>query len=602
MNYNRFDRLRTNSGARPSSTAGHRLWPSTNQLSANNSHHDSHQLEMLLMILGEQQDRRSATALTNPATSHPSLPLAAQNEQLLREILFSELPVVRRDLRVGENRHTNGSRFIQSRSMLAQNLNETAAATPPRANQEEHGLLSGLQELLLRGNSEEAPRTLRARDELLRSLLVEEELGQPDGGIAATERIGSQVAAQLRHSNANNVTLEQPARAASNSAEQRFTCPVIELLPTGRNSDGTSARLRAHADTLIHGSTQVPELIFGLSAATLALASPAYGGGIDNSLTEILLASCNSCPTAAATLSTRNALQDMIALSLGLGLTRNPTTTATNLQVRSPNSAGGSSSNTAFSSSNSASILTEALDLIALSSLHNNASAPVSVLNRQRSPFIPPLRSSLNTNDQDTRSRNGGTTIDSSPFGGSVGLGAHTSTFVKTTAGCAQSGVASTKNAPPEHRNNNNKVNQQPTEQQSKQKKRKYDHEAFPQKLHRLITDVEEQGRGDIISFLDEQNGGGFWVHQPQVFVEQVMGHSFRGNSWASFRRQLFSYKFPIQKQGCLKGAYRNPLFLRGRPDLSKHIERDDKYDRSNINYSFSGSISQNKVAKTTTT
>ncbi|KAL7569726.1 hypothetical protein ACA910_018587 [Epithemia clementina (nom. ined.)] len=608
MNYNRFDHLTTNSGVRPSCVAGQRFWPSTNQLSANNSRHNSHQLEMLLMILGEQQHRISAPALTNPATSHPSLPLVAQNEHLFREILFSGL--LSREPSEDENRHAYGSRFIPSRSRLAQiptieqrgdDHNDAAAAPPPQTYQEEHGLFSGLQELL-RGNSEEAPRTLRARDELLRLLLVEEGLGHPEE-IALTERISSQVTAQQLQPNTHNrsdFTLELPDRAASNSAQQRFTCPVIELLPTGSISDGTSARLRALADIPTnHASTQVPESIFDSSPATLAApALSAHGGGGANSLTERLLASCyNSCSTAAATHSPRESLQDMIALSLGLGLTRNRTTTATILQVRSPNSASGSSGNTAFSSSNSASAWTEALNLIASSSLHNSTIAPVSLVNRQQSLFVPPWRSSLNTNNPDTRSRTGGTTIISSPSGGVVGLGAHAGTIVQTSA-CVESGVAST-NAPSEHRNS--KVKEQPTEQQSQQKKRKYDHEAFPQKLHRLITDVEEQGRVDIISFLDEQDGGGFGVHQPQAFVEHVMGHYYRGNSWASFRRQLFSYKFPIQKQGRLKGVYRNPLFLRGRPELSKQIERCDKYGRSNSNHSLSGTNSQNKAAKTTT-
>ena len=107
--------------------------------------------------------------------------------------------------------------------------------------------------------------------------------------------------------------------------------------------------------------------------------------------------------------------------------------------------------------------------------------------------------------------------------------------------------------------------------------KRKYNHESFAQKLHRIVTSLENSGRGHIMSFLDE---GGLWVHKPDVFVEEVMPQYFRGTTWACFRRQLFSYRFPIQKDGPNKGAFCNPQFLRGRPELCATIERDDKYDK----------------------
>ena len=107
--------------------------------------------------------------------------------------------------------------------------------------------------------------------------------------------------------------------------------------------------------------------------------------------------------------------------------------------------------------------------------------------------------------------------------------------------------------------------------------KRKYNHESFAQKLHRIVTNLENSGRGHIMSFLDE---GGVWVHKPDVFVEEVMPQYFRGTTWACFRRQLFSYRFPVQKDGPNKGAFCNPQFLRGCPELCATIERDDKYDK----------------------
>ncbi|KAL7577317.1 hypothetical protein ACA910_002055 [Epithemia clementina (nom. ined.)] len=111
----------------------------------------------------------------------------------------------------------------------------------------------------------------------------------------------------------------------------------------------------------------------------------------------------------------------------------------------------------------------------------------------------------------------------------------------------------------------------------SRRNKRKYEHESFAQKLHRIVTNLENEGNEDIMSFLDE---GGLWVHEPDIFVKEIMPKYFRGNTWASFRRQLFSYQFPIVKHGRHKGAFQNPHFLRGRPELCARIIRDDKYDK----------------------
>ena len=90
--------------------------------------------------------------------------------------------------------------------------------------------------------------------------------------------------------------------------------------------------------------------------------------------------------------------------------------------------------------------------------------------------------------------------------------------------------------------------------------KREYNHESFAQKLHRIVTDLEASGQHHIMCFLDI--GGGLWIHDPNTFVESIMPKYFRGRTWACFRRQLFSYRFPIQKHGPLKGSFQNPFFV----------------------------------------
>ncbi|KAL7576243.1 hypothetical protein ACA910_013722 [Epithemia clementina (nom. ined.)] len=167
------------------------------------------------------------------------------------------------------------------------------------------------------------------------------------------------------------------------------------------------------------------------------------------------------------------------------------------------------------------------------------------------------------------------------------GLGASTDLMIESStgdlfavsdaAGAAAATVSALEETVPQQSSGATQAKEGHTEER-KQKKRKYDHESFPQKLHRLITNVERQGPVDIISFVDE---GGFRVDKQQVFVDEIMGDYFRGNSWSSFRRQLFSYNFPIQKAGRNKGAFLNPQFIRGRPELSKLIEREGRYDRT---------------------
>ncbi|KAL7574095.1 hypothetical protein ACA910_014788 [Epithemia clementina (nom. ined.)] len=97
----------------------------------------------------------------------------------------------------------------------------------------------------------------------------------------------------------------------------------------------------------------------------------------------------------------------------------------------------------------------------------------------------------------------------------------------------------------------------------------------FPHKLHRLVTKLESEGMGSVVSFLDD---GGLWVRDRRTFVKDVMPSYFRGSSWSSFRRQLYSYQFPaVTEPKPVKGAFANQFFLRGRPGLCYKITRDER-------------------------
>ncbi|KAL7555573.1 hypothetical protein ACA910_019415 [Epithemia clementina (nom. ined.)] len=110
--------------------------------------------------------------------------------------------------------------------------------------------------------------------------------------------------------------------------------------------------------------------------------------------------------------------------------------------------------------------------------------------------------------------------------------------------------------------------------------KRKYPHANFAQKLHQIVTALEEEGKDDIVTFMDE---GGVWVRDKVTFVNEIMPMYCRGQGWSSFRRQLFSYRFSaLPRSKGKNGAYANSLFLRGRPDLCEKIIRDAKHDKIN--------------------
>lgn len=60
---------------------------------------------------------------------------------------------------------------------------------------------------------------------------------------------------------------------------------------------------------------------------------------------------------------------------------------------------------------------------------------------------------------------------------------------------------------------------------------------AFPPRLHYLLTDVEADGLSHIIGF--QPHGRAFLVRDMNAFVCQLLPLWFRHNSYSSFQRQL---------------------------------------------------------------
>ena len=61
--------------------------------------------------------------------------------------------------------------------------------------------------------------------------------------------------------------------------------------------------------------------------------------------------------------------------------------------------------------------------------------------------------------------------------------------------------------------------------------------EPFPEKVHRMLTDAEENGNDDILSFFP--HGRAFGIHKPDRFVKEILGKYVRQSQMSSFQRQL---------------------------------------------------------------
>lgn len=96
---------------------------------------------------------------------------------------------------------------------------------------------------------------------------------------------------------------------------------------------------------------------------------------------------------------------------------------------------------------------------------------------------------------------------------------------------------------------------------------------AFPLKLHALLDEIEADGLAHVISW--QPHGRCFVVHNPKLFVEQVMPHYFSQSKLTSFQRQLNLYGFQrLTRDGRDSGGYYHELFLRGKPFLCEQMTR----------------------------
>eukprot|EP00533_Pseudo-nitzschia_delicatissima_P012656 CAMPEP_0197271198 /NCGR_PEP_ID=MMETSP1432-20130617/8215_1 /TAXON_ID=44447 /ORGANISM="Pseudo-nitzschia delicatissima, Strain UNC1205" /LENGTH=353 /DNA_ID=CAMNT_0042736595 /DNA_START=112 /DNA_END=1173 /DNA_ORIENTATION=- len=96
--------------------------------------------------------------------------------------------------------------------------------------------------------------------------------------------------------------------------------------------------------------------------------------------------------------------------------------------------------------------------------------------------------------------------------------------------------------------------------------------EPFPEKLHRMLLEIEKDGSGHIISFFP--HGRAFGIHDCDKFEEKTMPKYFKQSRLSSFQRQLNLYGFTRIVSGPDSGGYYHELFLKGRPALCTHMRR----------------------------
>jgi hypothetical protein len=109
----------------------------------------------------------------------------------------------------------------------------------------------------------------------------------------------------------------------------------------------------------------------------------------------------------------------------------------------------------------------------------------------------------------------------------------------------------------------------------TKRKKRKYTHESFPEKLHRLVLESERDGKDHIVRFTSD--GRFFQILSTKGFEDEILAQYFRHNKITSFKRLLHMYGFRRVQGTWNEGTFEHELFRRDEPELCKGMERIER-------------------------
>ncbi|CAB9521583.1 stress transcription factor A [Seminavis robusta] len=111
---------------------------------------------------------------------------------------------------------------------------------------------------------------------------------------------------------------------------------------------------------------------------------------------------------------------------------------------------------------------------------------------------------------------------------------------------------------------------------------------AFPVLLYRMLEDIEnvsntDPTKGDMQSIVSwERNGTAFKVHDKKRFISIVLPAWFPRIKHSSWVRLVNSFGFKkINEEGEEQGFIHHEMFVRGRPDLVKTIQKNKKRGKS---------------------
>ncbi|CAJ1970127.1 unnamed protein product [Cylindrotheca closterium] len=97
----------------------------------------------------------------------------------------------------------------------------------------------------------------------------------------------------------------------------------------------------------------------------------------------------------------------------------------------------------------------------------------------------------------------------------------------------------------------------------------------FPEKVYNVLKFCEENGRNDIISWVN--NGAAFQVNDLPEFLRDFLPNYFNTKKYATFTRTLCAYGFTCVRTGRHTGIYSHPAFNRSDPVAPSQMRRIQK-------------------------
>eukprot|EP00934_Nitzschia_sp_Nitz4_P002679 Nitzschia sp. Nitz4//scaffold22_size323478//22591//25338//NITZ4_000495-RA/size323478-processed-gene-0.381-mRNA-1//1//CDS//3329542899//2669//frame0 len=93
-----------------------------------------------------------------------------------------------------------------------------------------------------------------------------------------------------------------------------------------------------------------------------------------------------------------------------------------------------------------------------------------------------------------------------------------------------------------------------------------------PEDLRQMLDDAEREGKGRVVSWL--AHGLAFKIHDKKTFARDILPRYFRASKYTYFSDALRIWGWQRLKNGRDKGAYFHRLFVKGQPQLTRHLTR----------------------------